>query len=315
MALESDSNSSDRSPMTFENNKSLNCRMYEKEYPEVDDLVVVQVKSIVDMGAYCSLLEYNGIEGMILMSELSRRRIRSVNRLIRVGRQEIVAVLRVNKEKGYIDLSKKRVSPEEVLQIEEKWNKSKAVHSILRHVAKNTNYGVQELYERFGWPMASTFGHAYNGLKCAMENRDEFLRQFDVPKEIYAILFKNIEKRLKQQVVTIRCPIECTCFEVEGILGIKKALKKGLELSTDDFVVKIKLEAAPRYILTLNTLKVNEGMTKINEVIEIIKGEITKHGGHLAIKTPPKPMLSNDRRFNSVPVTGTAGTQHTQNHE
>ena len=86
--------------MSYQANKSLNCRMYENEYPEVDDLVVVQVKAIVDMGAYCSLLEYNGIEGMILMSELSRRRIRSVNRLIRVGRQEIVAVLRVNKEKG-----------------------------------------------------------------------------------------------------------------------------------------------------------------------------------------------------------------------
>lgn len=79
--------------------------MYRNDYPEVDDLVVVQVKAIVDMGAYCSLLEYNGIEGMILMSELSRRRIRSVNRLIRVGRQEIVAVLRVNKEKGIKMLS------------------------------------------------------------------------------------------------------------------------------------------------------------------------------------------------------------------
>ena len=107
MAHESDSNSGgdrDRTP-SYENNKSLNCRMYAKEYPEVEDLVVVQVKSIVDMGAYCSLLEYNGIEGMILMSELSRRRIRSVNRLIRVGRQEIVAVLRVNKEKGINFLS------------------------------------------------------------------------------------------------------------------------------------------------------------------------------------------------------------------
>eukprot|EP01084_Bolivina_argentea_P131246 231682_1 len=112
--------------MTLESKKTLMCRTFAKEWPEVDDLVVVQVNSIVDMGAYCSLLEYNGIEGMILMSELSRRRIRSVNRLIRVGRQEIVAVLRVNKEKGYIDLSKKRVSPEEVLQVEAKWNKSKA---------------------------------------------------------------------------------------------------------------------------------------------------------------------------------------------
>lgn len=46
------------------------------------------------------LLEYNNIEGMILFSELSRRRIRSVNKLIRVGRTEVVVVLRVDKEKG-----------------------------------------------------------------------------------------------------------------------------------------------------------------------------------------------------------------------
>ena len=42
----------------------------------------------------------NLFQGMILLSELSRRRIRSVNKLIRVGRQEIVLVLRVDKEKG-----------------------------------------------------------------------------------------------------------------------------------------------------------------------------------------------------------------------
>lgn len=44
-----------------------------------------QVKSIAEMGAYVSLLEYNGIEGMILLSELSRRRIRSITKLIKVG--------------------------------------------------------------------------------------------------------------------------------------------------------------------------------------------------------------------------------------
>lgn len=44
----------------------------------------LQVKSIAEMGAYVSLLEYNGIEGMILLSELSRRRIRSITKLIKV---------------------------------------------------------------------------------------------------------------------------------------------------------------------------------------------------------------------------------------
>lgn len=37
---------------------------------------------------------------MILLSELSRRRIRSINKLVRVGRTEIVMVIRVDKEKG-----------------------------------------------------------------------------------------------------------------------------------------------------------------------------------------------------------------------
>ena len=54
------------------------------------------------MGAYVKLLEYDNIDGMILLSELSRRRIRSIQKLIRIGRNEVVVVLRVDKEKGEI---------------------------------------------------------------------------------------------------------------------------------------------------------------------------------------------------------------------
>jgi translation initiation factor 2 subunit 1 len=110
-------------------------RFYEPRYPEVDELVMVQVRQIAEMGAYVKLLEYDNIEGMILLSELSRRRIRSIQKLIRVGRNEVVVVLRVDKEKGYIDLSKRRVSAEDITKCEERYMKSKTVASIMRHVA------------------------------------------------------------------------------------------------------------------------------------------------------------------------------------
>lgn len=67
----------------------------------MEDVVMVNVRSIAEMGAYVHLLEYNNIEGMILLSELSRRRIRSINKLIRVGKTEPVVVIRVDKEKGW----------------------------------------------------------------------------------------------------------------------------------------------------------------------------------------------------------------------
>ncbi len=49
----------------------------------------VQVTKIAEMGAYVRLLEYAGIEGMILLSELSRRRIRSINKLIKARRASV----------------------------------------------------------------------------------------------------------------------------------------------------------------------------------------------------------------------------------
>ena len=77
-------------------------RFYEKPLPDTDEIVMCQVRQIAEMGAYVNLLEYDNAEGMILLSELSRRRIRSIQKLIRVGRNEVVVVLRVDKEKGML---------------------------------------------------------------------------------------------------------------------------------------------------------------------------------------------------------------------
>ncbi len=45
---------------------------------------------------------------MILLTELSRRRIRSINKLIRVGRNEVVVVVRVDRDKGFSLIKEKK---------------------------------------------------------------------------------------------------------------------------------------------------------------------------------------------------------------
>lgn len=56
---------------------------------------------------------------------------------------------------GYIDLSKRRVSAEDVIKCNERYAKAKAVNSILRHVAELLNYNsdeeLEDLYERTAW--------------------------------------------------------------------------------------------------------------------------------------------------------------------
>ncbi|KAL6049116.1 Eukaryotic translation initiation factor 2 subunit alpha [Balamuthia mandrillaris] len=150
------------------------CRMYEEEYPEVDQLVMVRVNRISTIGAFVSLLEYGNKEGIILLSELSRRRMRSVNKHIRVGKQEVLQVLRVDKEKGYIDLSKKNLKEEDIAECTQKFMKSKTVHSIMAHVADTQEVPegaapktMEELYAQLGWPLYRKYGHAYDAFKKA----------------------------------------------------------------------------------------------------------------------------------------------------
>lgn len=157
---------------------------------------------------------------MILLSELSRRRIRSIQKLIRVGRNEVVVVMRVDKEKGewdhivqlqlsirfnlrlgktgsfenesdflklgYIDLSKRRVSAEDVIKCEERYNKSKAVHSITRHVAEKAGVEMEAVNEMVAWPLYRKYGHAFEAFKLSITyvilTRKEAEADFEIKK-------------------------------------------------------------------------------------------------------------------------------------
>nr|GEY83948.1 eukaryotic translation initiation factor 2 subunit alpha homolog [Tanacetum cinerariifolium] len=207
---------------------NLECRMYESRFPEVDMAVMIQVKSIGEMCAYVSLLEYNNIEGMILLSELSRRRIRSINSLIKVGRTEPVMVLHVDEDKGYVNLSKRRVSEEDIQICEDRFNKSKLVHSIMRHVAETMELDLEDLYIHVGWPLYRKYGHAFEAFKLVVSDPDTIL--------------DSLTREVKET----------------GADGKESAMRKAEAVGNEDCPVKIKLVAPPSYVLITQTLdKVN----------------------------------------------------------
>lgn len=215
---------------------------------------------------------------------------------------------------GYIDLSKKRVTADDIKLVDERWNKSKAVHSIMRYVARNSKYGTEELYELFGWRMAKEYGHTFDGFKILSEfydknekeNIDKFISQWKIPKDIIDVLLKQIVNRLKPQNVNIRSIIECTCFAKCGIQGIKQALKAGEKFKSelhDQFHCKIQLKASPVYIISCVTPKKKKGIEYLTQVIQVIKKCLEQNGGHLSIKQQPKvadePLINENNTNNN----------------
>lgn len=278
----------------------ISCRFYEQKYPEIDDVVMVNVRSIADMGAYVHLLEYNNIEGMILLSELSRRRIRSINKLIRVGRTEPVVVIRVDKEKGYIDLSKRRVSKEDIERCTEKYSKAKAVNSIVRHVAEilgfKSNEDLEDLYKRTAWSFdtrAKKQGTAYDYFKQSVTD-PTLLDALELDDNTKTVLVENIQRKLSQQAVKIRADFECSCFTYEGIDAVKEALRAGILAGNLEIPIKINLIAPPVYVMTCSTPEKSEGLAVLQSGCDAVKDKIMSSGGNFVMQMAPKVVTATD---------------------
>jgi len=81
--------------------------------PEVGDLVVATVTRIVDYGAYVKLDEYQGIEGLVHIQEISSTWVRNIRNHAREGQKLVLKVLRVNLQRNQVDLSLRRVTGRE----------------------------------------------------------------------------------------------------------------------------------------------------------------------------------------------------------
>ena len=81
-------------------------------FPEESELVLCTVTSVQYHSVIVDIEEY-GRSGLIHISEVSPGRIRNIRDFVKEGKKVVCKVLRVKEEKGYIDLSLRRVNESE----------------------------------------------------------------------------------------------------------------------------------------------------------------------------------------------------------
>ncbi|KAL0393259.1 UNVERIFIED_CONTAM: Eukaryotic translation initiation factor 2 subunit alpha [Sesamum radiatum] len=272
--------------------------MYEQKSPEMDTPVMIQVKSInPGTCAYVSLLEYDDMEAMLSFTELSRRRIRSIASLVRIGRVEPVMVLHVDPDKGFVNLSKRRISQDDATACLERYNKSKHVHSILRHVAETMDVHLEELYIHVGWPLYRKYGHAFETFKLIVSDPDSVLNSLTreveeigddghkvikvvpaISDEVKQALVEDIQRRVMPQ-------------------AIKKAMRRAEATGNEDSPVKMSLVGPPLYVLNTQTLNKEQGIEVLNKAISACTEEIERHKGKVSVKTAPRAVIERDEKL------------------
>ena len=103
----------------------------------------------------------------------------------------------------------------------------------------------------------------------------EFRAAGDEDNESVALtLLKDIRRRMTPQPLKIRADVELTCFQYDGVLHIKSAMRAAELVSTEDCKVKMSLVASPLYVLSTQTSEREFGISLVDKAISVLQVRI-----------------------------------------
>lgn len=259
----------------FEEQKT-SCRMFRNEYPNIDDYVMCKVTNMDDDGADVELLEYNNLNGYMSISQFTRKRVRSIKKIVNVGQEHALQVIGVDTEKGYVDLSKKNVSEEDSDSCKERYVQERKTHNILTRIAQVNETSLFDVYDKCGWQLCDHFhknmyevfelmsdigGNVFSSCEC------------DVSDKIQSDLVELVQKTFVKTERRFEKPFQLMSTAENGVEIIKECLMS-LEGNED---VHVELIGSPNYKVVVMAFGEKKAEERLEAALDQIKNFAEKY--------------------------------------
>ena len=248
----------------------------EYEWPEEGELVVCTVKTVKNFGAFGTLDEYDGKEGFIHVAEVSSGWIKYIRDYVREGQKLVCKVLRVDKEKGHIDLSLKAVNEHQKREKIQEWKNEQKAEKLLSIVAERLGKPVDALWQEFGYKLLDTFGTLYRAFEeCVID--EDALASEGFKGDWVPVFIQVAKENIVPPAVTIDGYVEVTDFRPDGAVHIRDALMKAVK--EDHVNVKVQYIGAPRYRLVVRAPDYKTAEEEIQKAAARVLKHIEAKGG------------------------------------
>jgi translation initiation factor 2 alpha subunit (eIF-2alpha) len=123
------------------NDKLFNLPWYQNTIPTKDTIIIGKVDKIDDYGVTIKILNYNKIEGYIAVNELSRKRLRTIRSIMKIGDIKPLLVINTNIKNNnlFVDLSNKQIvnTDDEIDKLEKYYRLINILHSWMKYIYKS----------------------------------------------------------------------------------------------------------------------------------------------------------------------------------
>ena len=252
-----------------------------RRWPRVGELVIGTVVKIFDQGAYVVLDEYGRKEAYVPVSEITRSWFRDIREFLKEGQKAVFKVMRVDRRRGHIDVSLRRVGNNERRNKIREWKRAQRAEKLLELAAARLNKTLIDAYKEAGWKLEDYYGEIYSGLEAAVERGEDALAEAGLDESWVKVLTDIAKEHIELPKTKITYTLSLTCFKPRGIEAIKNALFKAQEFlsSHKDLEWRVYTIGAPRYRIEIVTRDPKEGEKLVKQACSIAVETIAHYGG------------------------------------
>ncbi|MBU0469942.1 MAG: S1 RNA-binding domain-containing protein [Nanoarchaeota archaeon] len=234
--------------------------------PAIDELVLCKVTKIFPNSVFVEMIEFEK-QGMIHISEISPGRIRNLRDYVSVGRQIICKVLRIDQEKGHIDLSLRRVNSNQKLEKQDEIKQELKAESLVQNLSKKLKKPADKLYKEITDKIFKDYSHLYLCFRD-VASEETNLEELGLEKELAKELTAAILEKFKPEKIQIKGEIKLETYDSDGIQKIKTILKKIEDVSPN---VTLFYLGAGRFKLIIEDEDYKPAEKNLKQVQEILE--------------------------------------------
>jgi translation initiation factor 2 subunit 1 len=254
------------------------------EWPEVGDLVIATVVKITSYGAYVRLDEYDK-EGLLHVSEVASRWVRNIRDYVREGQKVVLKVLRVQADKGQVDLSRRRVTKRDKKEKLLSWKKDRKAEGLLRTASEKLNISFEEAYEKAGALIEKAFGELHEGLEKTAKDGVDVLLKLGIDKDLAVTLEAIAKEKIQISLVNVKGILELRNPKPNGVLLIKETLQNVKEIGESEGAdVTVYLVSPPKYRIVVSAEDYKSAENALEKATKSALKTIAKSGGTGAFK-------------------------------
>lgn len=260
-------------------------------FPKEGDFIIGRAVNVEQQYIYVDLTDYEGLpseeyaKGMIHISEVSSRWIKNIRNFVRIGQVIVLRVLKVDPEKGHIDLSLRRVNSAQKKKVAKERKYAVKFDNILQFLTETDGIDMtlDEAWEKIGWPLLDNYKFYQETIETLKENGDEIITELtDIPEEIKKTFLQIVNENVEITTVKISGKIKLINKKGDGIERIKDTLSsvmKIVENPRETRKLNINYLGAPYYRMEVISKDYLDAEGIISDVMDVLDAKVEEHGG------------------------------------